>query len=256
MQNIEALTNRMYTQIDVDEAFRIDAKPYTNRPFYAGSFNFNSTSPRYSFLNTNIKYLPGDVIRSNPSLVNAMKIGAYYRSDLLLNISMAGTITHAGCVLVGCLPPIVNYPSTPSLRWINSILSGPHAFLYANEATSVNLTIPWYCNSDMATLNLESSSTDTSLDITTVNGNYATLVFMVLNPLTPSTGSSASLSIIIEACFKNLDILVPTPRFIEWVPQIKMLDGIVTTVKSGLKKSHWRFYRFRSRLSSCMDWFT
>lgn len=211
----------MYTQVDIDEAYRVDAKPFIERPFYSGSLVFSDTDSRYSILTTSIKNLPGDIIRSNPSLLNAMKIGSLYRADLVLNISMAGTITHAGKVLVGALPPLPPGTIVPTKEWINVIESGPHAALFANEATSVLLQIPWYCNSDLATLDMDTSN-GTSLDITPINGNYSTLVFLVQNPLAPSSGSSQSLSIIIEACFKNLDIVVPTPRFVKWVPQSLM----------------------------------
>lgn len=150
-----------------------------------------------------------------------MKIGSLYRADLVLNISMAGTITHAGKILVGALPPLPPGNINSSKEWINIIESGPHAALYANEATSVLLNIPWYCNSDLATLDMD-TTLSTSLDITPINGNYCNLMFLVQNPLAPSTGSSQSLSIIIEACFKNLDIVVPTPRLVQWVPQSLM----------------------------------
>ena len=84
---------------------------------------------------------------------------------------------------------------------------------------------------------------DPTLDITVTNGNYATLVFMVLNPLTPSTGSSKTLKIIVEACFKNFDLSVPTPRFVSWaaqsgqfMPQSGILGGI-TGFATGLLDS-------------------
>lgn len=222
IQQIDSPFNDIKTVIDVPEAYRIDTKPYTERPFFAGEVVFPTSAARYTFLNTSIKFLPGDVIRSNASLLSAMKIASYYRSDLVLNISMAGTISHAGCILVGVLPPFPSYPTTgtPHPRLINTIMSGPHAFLNANEATSVTLPVPWYCNSDMATLDMDTSDPSaTTLDITATNGNYATLVFFVLNPLAPSTGASTSLSIIVEACFKNLDMVVPTPRYVTWNPQ-------------------------------------
>nr|WPR18093.1 MAG: capsid protein [Chemarfal virus 140] len=176
--------------------------------------------------------LPGDIIRSNPSLLSAMKIASYYRADLVLNISVAGTITHSGCVIAAILPPTpAPFNSNSHRDLINTCLSGPHAYLYANEATSVNLTVPWYCNSDMATLDMEIAS-DTykpSVDITPINGNYATLVLMVLNPLRPSKGSSTDVSIVIEACFKHLDMVVPTPRYVEW--RTESLEGLLTTSK-------------------------
>nr|WPR18048.1 MAG: capsid protein [Chemarfal virus 134] len=176
--------------------------------------------------------LPGDIIRSNPSLLSAMKIASYYRADLVLNISVAGTITHSGCVLAAVLPPTPAPFNNNSHRdLINTCLSGPHAYLYANEATSVNITVPWYCNSDMATLDMELASPTykPSVDITPINGNYATLALMVLNPLRPSQGSSTDVSIVIEACFKHLDMVVPTPRYVEW--KAESLEGLVTTSK-------------------------
>lgn len=237
MQDVDSLANHMYTRISIPEAYRIDAKPYIERPFYAGSVKFPATAGRYDWLKTPIKRLPGDVIRSNTALLNAMKIGSLYRSDLVLNISLAGTITHAGCVLVAALPPLNFYPDVVygDTSMINTMLTSPHAFLYANEATSVNLSIPWYCNTDLATLNMDLTSEPT-MDLSRVSGNYASLVFMVLNPLSPSTGSSTELTIVIEACFKNLDIMIPTPRFAEWTAQSGLIKGLITTTKTGLKQ--------------------
>jgi hypothetical protein len=163
--------------------------------------------------------LPGDILTSNLSLANAIKLGAYYRSDLSLNISVAGTITHSGLILAAILPPLpVSISSISSFfPLINTALSGPHAFLSANEASSVMLHVPWYCNSDLSSLDL--SKTDgvcTALDISTFPGNFGTLVLIVMNPLMPSDGSSTSLEIVVEAFFNSLDILVPSPRYITY----------------------------------------
>jgi len=231
IQQIGSIANDLYTKVDIPEAYRIDPKPYVERPFYAGTLSFKATDARYSLLSSPINHLPGDIIRSNPSLLQAMKIASLYRADLVLNISMAGTITHAGKVLVAALPPMPKGTLLSDKQWINTMLSSPHASLFANEATSVMLTIPWYCNSDLATLDLDTQAA-TSLDITPINGNYSNLFFLVQNPLTPSNGSSTSLSIIIEACFKNLDIVVPTPRLVTWVPQVK---GLKEVTKSATK---------------------
>jgi hypothetical protein len=209
----------MFMQVDVPDAYRIDAKPYIERPFYVDTVEFTDTSARYSLLTPKVKFLPGDVARSNASLLNMFKMAAYGRPDLVLNISMAGTITHAGCILVGILPPLPAYPAaTDCSNLINTIMSGPHAFLNANEATSVSLEVPWFCNTDLATTDMEINS-ESTYDITETNGNYATLVYLVLNPLKPSAGSSKILSIVVEACFKHFDLLVPTPRFLTWNSQ-------------------------------------
>jgi len=223
IQEIDSPFNDMYMKVDIPDAYRVDAKSFIERPFYVDEVTFPDTAARYTLLTSTVRFLPGDIARSNTSVLNMFKMAAYGRPDLVINVSMAGTITHAGCVLVGVLPPFPKYPvlvSGNNKRLINTILTGPHAFLHANEATSVAIPVPWYCNTDLATTDMEQTQGyNTTLDITLTNGNYATLVYLVLNPLQPSTGSTKSLKIIVEACFKNFDLAVPTPRYVTWTPQ-------------------------------------
>lgn len=233
----DSIANNMFTQVDIPEPYRIDVKPFVERPFYAGATKFTTTDVRYSVLPCYIQTLPGDVIRSNPSLLNAMKVGSLYRANLELNITLAGTITHAGKILAAVIPPLPPIPNAlGGVELINHALSGPHGVLNANEATSITLPVPWYCNADLATLDMDTSVTPT-LDITPVNGNYATLVLIVMNPLSPSSGSSQELAITIEAIFKNLDVVVPTPRYVKWFPQSfgKALSGLKNALLSPVK---------------------
>lgn len=219
IQSIDSPFNDKFMKVSIPDAYRVDAKAFIERPFYVDEVTFPNTAQRYSLLSNTVKFLPGDIARSNPSVLNMFKMASYGRPDLVLNASMAGTITHAGCVLMGVLPPMPAYP-TANKSLINTILTGPHAFLHANEATSIVVPAPWYCNADLATTDMDQTQGyQTTLDITETNGNYATLVFMVLNPLAPSTGSTNSLKIVVEACFKNFDLAVPTPRFVTWNPQ-------------------------------------
>jgi hypothetical protein len=223
IQEIDSPFNDLFMTVDIPDAYRVDAKSFIERPFFVDEVTFPDTAARYTLLTSTVRFLPGDIARSNSSVLNMFKMAAYGRPDLIINVSMAGTITHAGCVLVGVLPPFPAYPTlvnASNVSLINTILSGPHAFLHANEATSVAIPVPWYCNTDLATTDMEQTQGyDTTLDITVTNGNYATLVYLVLNPLSPSTGSSKSLRIIVEACFKNFDLAVPTPRFVTWSAQ-------------------------------------
>jgi len=228
--------HNQYPEIHIDEQFRIDAKPFINRPIFISNVSWADTIAQYVPLTLPLNKLPVDIINSNPSLSNAVKLGAYYRSDLTLNISIAGTITHAGTLLVGILPPLsapVDIVPQPDL--VNTLLSGPHGFLSANEATSLALHVPWYCNSDLASLDV--SSTDgnpVSVDTANLNGNYATLVIMVLNPLQPSTGSSQSVTLVIEAIFNSLDILVPSPKYITYSPTPPITGESLKSLATGL----------------------
>lgn len=222
--------------IHIPNPFRIDAKPFINRPYFVEEVIWTSNNQQYTLLNTQYYKLPRDLILSNRTLLEGLKIGSLYRSSCELNISVAGTITHAGCILVGILPPLdqdLDFNLNRSTL-INTILTGPHGFLHANEATSLTLKVPWYCNSDLDSLDftLPVDGYQNPVTLNNFSGNMGTLIFFVLNPLQPSEGSSQSLSIIVEASFKNLDILVPTPRYIEYSSQsyftnlgTGMLDG-------------------------------
>lgn len=207
----------VYPKIDFPEEFRIDTKPFVNRPFFVESITW-TTAPRFTMLNSNTYNLPRDVFLSNPSLENALKLGAFFRSDLSLNISIAGTITHAGTLLIGILPPMPykSWDTNLNKYMINTMMSGPHCFLHANEATSAVLHVPWYCNTDVASLDMRNVAPETSTAFheTIGPGNFATLAIMVLSPLSVSTGSSTSLSLNIEACFSSLDIFVPSPKYL------------------------------------------
>lgn len=236
---IPSLSSEYFLKVDyVPEAFKIDAKPFTDRPYFVNASNWATTNPAYTIIGSSlIRKLPGDVLRSNPSLLNAIKIGSYYRSALTLQISVSGTIAHSGMLLVAIAPPLAaNLPfNSPQPRLINTLLSGPHAFLSANEATSISLEVPWYCNSDIATLDMENTvGYVPSGDITESNGNYATLVFFILNPLTVSSSSSTTLTITTDATFKVLDIMVPTPRYITYTQGgPSLMNTLSTAVDSG-----------------------
>lgn len=230
-RDIQAIPNPtagIFQKVDVDEAYRVDAKPFIERPFYCDTVKFSDTADQYSVLDSKIKFLPGDVARSNPSLLNMFKMAGLGRPDLVLNLSMAGTISHAGCILAGIIPPL---PSVGGTAWlqgqvpqlVNTLMTGPHAFLNANEATSVTLHVPWYCNYDLMSLDFEKSSDnyESAMDLNYVSGNYGTLVMMVLNPLSVADGASTTINIVVEACFKNFDMVVPTPRYLKWSAQAR-----------------------------------
>lgn len=230
----ESINNQIATTIEIPESFKVDASPFVERPFLVDTFEWKTTDAALSFLTSKVQLLPRDVINSNPSLQNAMKIASLYRSNLVLSISIAGTISHSGSIIAAIMPPLPFnsrlLEKEEAVTLINSMLSGPHAILNANEATSVVLEAPWYCNSDLATLDMEDNTQNPTFDIVPQNGNYATLVFLVLNSLQASDNSSQTLDVIVDATFKKLDIMVPCPRYITWSQGL--MDGILDTVSN------------------------
>lgn len=206
--------------VHIDKAFKMDMQPFINRPFFLESVVWDTSKAKFSLLNVTRYKLPQHIITSNTTLLNGLKVGTLYRMAGKLNVSVAGTITHSGCVLVGILPPLqsdIDYSLSQEFL-INTILSGPHGFLFANEATSIMLDIPWYCNTDLDSLNVDSAAW-TALNLNETPANCATLVMMVINPLQPSTGSSTSLTIVTEANLTNLEVYVPSPQYATYQPQ-------------------------------------
>lgn len=231
-----------YPPIKIPEEFRIDTSPFISRPFFVESAEWSNQS-QYAILSLTTRELPRSVILSNKSLENSVKLGAYYRSDLSLNISVSGTISHAGTLLAAIVPPLnyYNFDQLYNRLCINTLLSGPHAFLHANEATSVVLHVPWFCNTDLASLDFknEGDTTLTAPEIVSPPGNFATLIIMVLNPLQVSTGSSTTLDIVIEATFNALDIFVPSPKFITYSPIVPTFSsqGLATVASKVIDAS-------------------
>lgn len=236
-QVAKAVPNQMTTAYGIPEDYKMDMKPFVKRPFYLGLMPWRDTDAKYTYLTTPVRHLPADVILSNTSLRNAIRVGAMMKPSLEIHISLNGTLTHAGCLIFGILPPgpiLAN--STSNVYMLNTILSGPHVKLFANEATSAILEVPWYCNTDMC----ETTIVDQNVDVDPLSRNnipivnnvitecrdrgscvYATLVCMVLNPLRPGLGVNA-LTVTMEAIFKEFELAVPTPRFLseaDWVVQ-------------------------------------
>lgn len=236
---MNAVPNQMTTGYDIPEDYMMDMKPFLKRPFYLGQIAWSETNTKYQLLKTPVTHLPSDVILSNTSLRNAVRVGAMMKPSLELHIALNGTLTHAGCLLFGILPPGIvidtSLPGDQGVYLVNTILSGPHVKLFANEATSAVLEVPWYCNTDMCETNIVNQHTATTADqnnlpiatqfIFDANDegacSYATLACMVLNPLRPGAAVT-SLTVTIEAVFTGFQLAVPTPRFIdesEWLPQ-------------------------------------
>lgn len=191
--------------------------PWVNRPFYVATLTWPTTANRFSMLTSSIINIPRDIFRSNSSLSVLVRLASLYRYNLCLNVSITGTISHQGMLLASILPPNSGATGIDANfgRRINTMLSGPHSFLSANEASSTCLEVPFYCNSDYDVMDpsQNAASVHPSMSDYKPANNLATFGVMVLNPLVPATGASTSLNIVVEAYFKELELKVPTPRY-------------------------------------------
>jgi hypothetical protein len=138
---------------------------------------------------------------------------------MCLKLSLSGTICHQGLLLAAVLPP-KTAAGPYSLRggqMINTFLSGPHAFMGANEATSVCLEVPWFCNTDLATMDSTAVGYSPAVDYTSPLGNWANLTIAVLNPLAVGTGVTNTLSVVVEAMFTEFEAYVSSPKTVTFV---------------------------------------
>lgn len=252
---VPSVNNQLIIKDEIPSAYKLDMHSFIKRPFYLGTASWSENNAQYTLLDLPVVDLPADVILSNESLYQAVKVGSLMKPFLKMHVSLNGTISHAGCLLIGILPPGINYApdainvGNTFVNLVNTILSGPHVQLYANEATSAILEVPWYCNTDMCEAYVE-DLTDVppgilldnvplilNSDIKTRSRGsacYATIVALVLNPLRPG-GGSVPLTLVMEAVFEEFELAVPTPRFIkaqDWIPQSS--QPIWKQVTSGL----------------------
>lgn len=70
IQEIDSPFNDLYMTVDIPDAYRVDAKSFIERPFFVDEVTFPATAARYDLLNPNVKFVPGDIARSNPSVLN------------------------------------------------------------------------------------------------------------------------------------------------------------------------------------------
>jgi len=82
IQEIGSIFNDKYMTVAIPDAYRVDARSFIERPFFVDEVAFPSTGTRYALLTSAVKFLPGDIARSNASVLNMFKMAAYGRPDL------------------------------------------------------------------------------------------------------------------------------------------------------------------------------
>jgi len=88
---------------------------------------------------------------------------------------------------------------------VQSSMAAPHAFLHANESTSVRLQVPFYANTALLPCEPVEGSRMTYLDH---DGDFASVKIIVMNPLSTSTGST-DVTISVHAVFDEVEFYVP-----------------------------------------------
>lgn len=194
----------------VDKSLKMSYSPLLKKPFHVKNITWTTTNASKSDL-ASIS-IPSELLLNNPIVECPFGLGSYFRAKVSLIFQVSGTPSHSGIVLVGALPYSTYGPDDVSPK-VNRLMSAPHAFLHANESTSVRLQIPFYSNTAL----LPSFPQTKRLNILNVDGNYAVVRLVVMNQLVPGTSAINEVTISVHAVFDDVEFYVPNTREKTWV---------------------------------------
>lgn len=196
------------TNNTIKEAMKFDLSPLYDRPMPWKNFSWTTNDIRFKVIEHS--NLMRDFFTHTPSLKENLKGFSMGRFHANVYLTLTGTINHQGMLLVGILPNNLSFTSTDASTIINTLLTGPHCMVGANEATSACLEVPFFINTDFISLGAFSGSDPTVPDISQ-GTNFARLVAIVMNPLAVTGASSTTLTAHLEVQLKDLEVYVPTP---------------------------------------------
>jgi hypothetical protein len=214
--------NFKHSNYELLEDYKMDFSPFLNRYFRLGEFNFTTNDLIGSEI-TLIENFPYSIFSSNTQIENLLKYATLFRVKCYISVSLSGTISHQGTLLVGCLPPVYR---GQGLSLISAYLMTTSGFLYANEATSLELLFPWYSAVDFDRLPFGETGEGC------LQRTFGSLKALVVSQLSASEGSSTSLTITVQVRFQDLDTYVPNVRPTVWMEQ-QGLNDVVSKVKKA-----------------------
>jgi capsid protein len=229
----------------MDPTLKMTYSPLLKKPFKLTNIKW-TTSDTFGTAIASL-HLPSLMLTDNDIISHPFSMGAYYRAKISLIFQVAGSPNHAGVVLVTALPiGLFAGTTTYAIRQlINSGMSAPHAFLHANESTSVRLQVPYYSNTALLPSEPVEGSRMTYLDH---DGDYAAVQVLIMNPLSTSTGST-DVTISVHAVFDDIEFYVPDTVNKKWSETFsaeslgvarqgkKILNDLIDTTTNIFKKS-------------------
>lgn len=206
------------------------------KPVLLQTTEWKTTDPNFKVLAT--IPLMNAVFTQNTSFKNLIRSFAYFRCKACVHVSLTGTLTHSGIVLASVAPTWQATGMDPvgTITTVNSMLSQPHAFLSANEASSVCIEVPFYSPTNYLPVQATSGADPSVPSPGLNNKNYAALMLKVLNQLNVGTGGSTTLTIQTMVEIKDLELYVPTPSAVTWVaaPTALVAESLTVPITQGL----------------------
>jgi len=209
----------------------MDYSRILNKPYFVKSVDWNMTDPINKTL---ARILVPEEILLNELARIPFRASVYYRAKVTAIVQTAGTPMHQGCVMVSAIPAGYKKYNIDESLIRNTLMCCPHAFLLANEATPATIEIPFYVQSKLAAIDLES----TTISPNTLFDNYSELLFYVWNPLAGPTSSTSALTISVHFMFTELEFYVPHVD-VNWtpLPGSFVSQGFFENIKSSTSKA-------------------
>lgn len=210
---------------NVPHQLEMDYSRILNKPYFISNIPWSSVSTgELAVLN-----IPGDIL-NNPLAKIPFSASVMYRARLNVVLQVAGTPMHQGCVIASSHPYEAISLDPFDLNDKNSRMASPHAFLYANESTSVNVEVPFYVNTKLQPVDLDGNTVMPSTD----TANYAQVRLLVLNQLAAPETAAASVTITAHFMFTDLEFYVPHVD-VTWVPfESESFSSSITSAIDGV----------------------
>lgn len=203
----------------------MDFTAILDKPYLIGTYNWDTTKLTNDLI-FKIK-IPEDL------LVNFMagapfNYSTYMQGKVCLMMQVSGTPMHQGTLIAASIP--VN---SPRVDHINQILSAPHVFLQANEATPVCLECPMYIPGTL----YRTWYDDIVIGSDEQDLNFCEVRVKVLNPLLAAAGSTQQLTISVHAIFKEAHFYIPKNGAAMWTGESTSIPTtILDSLTTGLKR--------------------
>jgi hypothetical protein len=194
----------------VDRVMREEYSNLLHKPIFLQSRQWTSAmSPGDSVVSLKVP----DVFFASPLLEYPFRMNSYWRGKAHFLLQVQGTPFHSGA-LIACVTParfyegqllINNTPCYNTFCMANPILLG------ANDSSTAELEIPFYCATDLAVCRTQRAHNAVpdyaTYDISSAYTANLDIIVGVI--LTPSTSASTSIFINISVVFDDLEFYIP-----------------------------------------------
>lgn len=213
----------------IPKSMAMDFSRILNKPFRVGSFNWTTSNTKFTpILNLSIPSTFLNGLPCGSALRAPFEVAALYRANVKMIFQVSGTPMHQGTIILAAVPKATasNDSGGDVQARMSTYMSAPHTFLYANGSSSVNLEVPFYAN----TKYLYTEVKGDTISFDSHYGDYANVVGIVVNPLSPPTSGSTSLSITAYVVFESAEFYIPHSD-VEFVsPSFEAQSGILTNL--------------------------